>query len=522
MFELFRGDPTNTILWILAGVATGAVVVLILNLLRMRTLGRMSGGIIADARKEADTILREAQVAARDEMLRAREEFEKETKELRKDLQRLERRIGQREANLDRKVEILDKREQEIKQREKQLDRLEKRLEGDRRRLDDMLLEERNQLQKISGMSEEQARQALLRKIEEDVRAEAGALIRRIQDETREKAEREAKRIITMAIERYASDHVSDTSTTTVALPNDDMKGRIIGREGRNIRALEAATGVTVLIDDTPQAVVLSGFDPVRKEIARLALERLIADGRIHPTRIEEVVARVRKEMDETIRQAGEEAVYEVGIQGLHPEVIRVLGRLRFRHSFSQNVLRHSIEVGHLMGVMAAELGLDIQKAKRIGLLHDIGKALDHEVEGSHAMIGADFLKRYKEPDDVLNGVASHHEEVEPTTLYGVLANAADAISASRPGARSETTEVYIKRLEKLEAIADAFEGVKKAYAIQAGREVRVVVEPDRISDNEAARLAREVSKRIEQELQYPGQIQVTVIREVRATEYAK
>lgn len=505
-----------------AGFVAGSLVVAVLNLWRERALGHSAKRILEDTRKEADRLMRDAEVTARAETLKAREDFESETKEQRRELQRLERRIVQRESNLDRKVEVLDKREQETKQKERQLERDQKHVEEERRRLEDMILEERNQLQRISGMSEEQARTALLTRLEEDVRAEAGALVRRVQEEAREKAEREAKRIITIAIERFASDHVSDTTTTTVALPNDDMKGRIIGREGRNIRALEAATGVTLLIDDTPQAVVLSGFDPVRKEVARLALERLIADGRIHPTRIEEVVTRARKEMDETLRQAGEEAVYEVGIQGIHPEVIRVLGRLRFRHSFSQNVLRHSVEVSHLMSVMASELGLDVQKAKRIGLLHDIGKALDHEVEGSHAMIGSEFLKRFGEAPDVLNGVAAHHEEVEPATPIAMLANAADAISASRPGARSETTEVYIKRLERLEAIANSFDGIEKSYAIQAGREVRVIVEPNRISDNDAARLAREISKRIEQELQYPGQIQVTVIREVRAMEYAR
>ena len=522
MISLITEYPVMTLLWALCGVLVGGVTVALFNLWREHALERSAKGIVDNARKEAERMVRDSEVTARAEMLKAREDFESETKEQRREIQRLERRIAQRETNLDRKVEVLDKREQEVKQRERQVERDHKQLEQDKRQLDDMIMEERNQLQRISGMSEAQARTALLTRLEEDVNAEAGALIRRVQEETKERSEREAKRIITMAIERFASDHVSDTTTTTVALPNDDMKGRIIGREGRNIRALEAATGITVLIDDTPQAVVLSGFDPVRKEVARLALERLIADGRIHPTRIEEVVARARKEMDETLRQAGEEAVYEVGIQGLHPEVIRVLGRLKFRHSFSQNVLRHSVEVAHLMGVMASELALDVHKAKRIGLLHDLGKALDHEVEGSHAAIGADFLKRHGEAADVLNGVASHHQEVEPNTALGVLANAADAISASRPGARSETTDVYIKRLEKLESIANGFDGVEKSYAIQAGREVRVVVEPNRISDNDAARLAREISKRIEQELQYPGQIQVTVIREVRAMEYAR
>jgi ribonuclease Y len=361
-----------------------------------------------------------------------------------------------------------------------------------------------------------------MQQLEQDLQSESGNLIRRIQEDTKDRAEREARRIITMAIERYAGDQVNEMTTSTVTLPSDDMKGRIIGREGRNIRSFEAATGVNILIDDTPEVVVISGFDPLRREIARIALERLIEDGRIHPARIEEVVDKVQAEVEETIRHAGEEAIYDLGLQGVAPELVRTLGRLKFRHSYGQNVLKHSIEMGHLMGTMASELRLDSAQAKRIGLFHDIGKALDHKVEGGHAIIGADLLKRHGESAVVYNAVAAHHGEVEPESLYANLTIAADAITAARPGARSETTEIYLKRLEKLEEISNQFRGVEKSYAIQAGREIRVLVEPTKIDDNEAMQMARNISKQIEQELQYPGQIRVTVIRETRCVEYAK
>jgi len=382
--------------------------------------------------------------------------------------------------------------------------------------------ENKTKLQRIAGMTEAEARVTLLARVEADVHNEVGGLIRRLQAEARDTAEREAQKIVTLAIQRYAASHASEMMTCSVALPNDDMKGRIIGREGRNIRAIEAATGINILVDDTPEAVVISGFDPVRREVARLSLERLIQDGRIHPARIEEVVAKAKDEIDECIRQAGEEAIYKLGIQGFEPELIRTLGRLKFRSSYSQNVLMHSVEVAQLMGVMAAELGLDVMLAKRIGLLHDIGKALDHDIEGSHALIGADLLRRLGESAVVVNAVAAHHDDVPGESLYAILASAGDAISASRPGARSETTDIYVKRLEKLEAIADGFPGVEKSYAIQAGREVRVVVQPEKVNEHEAMAMARNICKKIESDLQYPGQIRVMVVRETRSVEYAR
>jgi ribonuclease Y len=378
------------------------------------------------------------------------------------------------------------------------------------------------ELQRAAGLSVEDAKKLLLSRVEEDVKAEAAAMARRILDDAKQEAEREAKRTITTVIERCASNHVQTITSCTISLPNEEMKGRIIGREGRNIRAFEAATGINVVIDDTPQAVVLSGFDPVRRELARQTLERLVADGRINPARIEEEVAKVKEELEGLIHKEGENAVFRLGLQKVHPEVTKLLGRLKFRHSFTQNVLDHSIEVAEIEGMMAAELGLNQPIAKRVGLFHDIGKAVDHEIEGSHATIGAALLKKYGEPEDVWQGVACHHHEVEPMTIYGVLASAADAISAARPGARTESMELYVQRLEKLESLANAFPGVEKSYALQAGREIRVFVQPNSVSDDEAVQLARNISKKIEQELQYPGQIKVTVVREKRAVEYAK
>jgi len=377
-------------------------------------------------------------------------------------------------------------------------------------------------LQRVAAMTRDDARQALMARVEQEVHGEIGALIRRKQEQARETAEREARKIIGQAIQRYAASHTSDIVTTSVALPGEDMKGRIIGRDGRNIRALEAATGVSILIDDTPEAIVISGFDPIRREVARLAIEQLIVDGRIHPARIEELVENANAQIMETIKTAGEDALFELGIQVVDPELARTLGRLKYRTSYTQNVLRHSVEVANLMGLMAGELGLDTQIARRIGIFHDIGKALDHEIEGGHATIGADLLKRCGESPDVVNAVAAHHEDVEAHTLYATLCSAADAISSSRLGARSETTGLYIKRLEKLEAIANSFEGVEKSYAIQAGREVRVMVEPDKVDDNEAMAMARNMCRKIEAELKYPGQIRVTVIRERRCVDYAK
>lgn len=504
------------------GLGLGYVVTILIHKQRQQNAERSAGRMIEDSKREADTLLKEAHLQAKADILKAREEFETSTKSRREELLALEGRIAQREANLDRKVSLLDKKERTVDQKGAELEKMEKDLVAEKSELGRLREEEKERLQRVAGMTQAEARQILLTRIEAEVHSETGSLIRRMQEDARETSEREAQKIITLAIQRYASGHASERMTSSVALPSDDLKGRIIGRDGRNIRALEAATGVNLLIDDTPEAVVISCFDPVRREVARMALDRLIMDGRIHPGRIEEVVEKTRNEMDETIRIAGEEALYLVGAQGVDPELVRMIGRLKFRSSYSQNVLMHSLEVAQLMGVMASELSLDPMLAKRIGLFHDIGKALDHEVEGGHAVIGADLLKRHGESPIVINAVAAHHEDVPGESLYAVLTSAGDAISGSRPGARTETTEIYVKRIEKLETIADAFPGVEKSYAIQAGREVRVIVQPEKIDDNAAMVMARNISKKIETDLQYPGQIRVIVIRETRCVEYAR
>lgn len=478
---------------------------------------------LLQAKKDAEVIAREAQIQARDEVIRARDAFEAEIRSRRQELMALEERIAAREGNLDRKLGVLDKKEQALDDRMAEIEKGREAVKAREAEIQAVVDREKAKLQEVAGLSHEEARRILLQKVDEELRVETGAMIRKYQEEAKANAEKEAREIITTAIQRYASEQVAEVTTSTLNLPNDEMKGRIIGREGRNIRALEAATGVSFLIDDTPEVVVISSFDPLRREVARVSLERLMADGRIHPARIEEVVAKVREEMDEVTRKAGEEAIFELGLQGVAPELVRTLGRLKFRHSFAQNVLRHSVETAQLMGMMAADLGLDPVVAKRVGLFHDIGKAIDHQVEGNHAIIGADLLKRCGESAAVVNAVAAHHGEVEAGgNTYAVLATAADAISASRPGARSETTAIYLKRLEKLEEIASSFRGVEKSYAMQAGREIRVIVEPGKIDDNEAMQMARNISKQIEQEMKYPGQIKVTVIRETRCVEYAK
>jgi ribonuclease Y len=506
----------------LVGIACGYYAHAILARLTAAESEKSARLTLTDAKRQADVILQDSKLQARDEIIRSREAFENEIKSRRQEQLTLEERLGQRETNLDRKMTLLDKKEQSIDERLADLDKQKDGFRAREQELQGVIAQERDKLQQMASMSQDDAKKMLMQRVEEELRFETGALIRRLQEEAKENSEKEARRIITIAIERYASDQVSEITTSTVNLPNDEMKGRIIGREGRNIRALEAATGVNILIDDTPEVVVISGFDPMRREIARVTLERLMADGRIHPSRIEEVVAKVKEELDETIMAAGEAAIYELGLQGIAPELVRTLGRLKYRHSFAQNVLRHSVEMAHLMGMMAGELGLDPAIAKRVGLFHDIGKALDHAIEGSHAIIGADLLRKHGEPAVVYNAVAAHHGEVEAESLYSILATAADAMSASRPGARSETTEIYLKRLEKLEAIAGSFRGVEKSYAMQAGREIRVIVEPTKIDDAEAMQMARNISKQIEQELQYPGQIKVTVVRETRCTEYAR
>jgi len=506
----------------LGGLAIGYVLRHILGTLKADAAEKRAEVSMAEAEREAAAIRKEGQIHAKAEVLKAREEFEKSTKKRRGELEGIEERVSQRETNLDRKMALVEKKERQVDTRIAEVDEKVKRVDAREAKAKALIEEETEKLQRVAGMTREEAKQSLLELVEQEAHNETGGLIRRLQETAKETAEVEAKRIVAMAIQRYGASHASAITTSIVQLPSDDMKGRIIGRDGRNIRTLEAVTGVNLLIDDTPEAVVISGFDPLRREVARRSLETLVADGRIHPARIEEVVEKVREDLDESIRKLGEESAYEADVQNVEPELLRRLGRLQYRTSYSQNVLRHSIEVSRVMGMMAGEMGLDIALAKRIGLFHDIGKALDHEVEGGHAMIGADLLKRHNETPVVVNAVAAHHDDVEAESLYALLASAADAISSSRLGARSETTEIYLKRLENLERIANNFEGVTKSYAIQAGREVRVLVEPDAIDDNAAMVLARNVSKKIESDLQYPGQIRVTVVRETRCVEYAR
>jgi ribonuclease Y len=471
--------------------------------------------IIQEAEKVSETKKREAMVEAKDEIFAMRNEAEREIKNRRNELQRFERRLLQREEQLDNRVENLEKREKALSSKERELEDMRKNVER-------LLAEQEERLASIAGLSKEDAKQLLLSQVEEETKREAAQIIKKIESRVREEAERKAKHIIANAIQRCASDHVAETTVSVVPLPNDEMKGRIIGREGRNIRTFETLTGINLIIDDTPEAVILSSFDPVRREIARLTLERLIADGRIQPARIEEMYEKARAEVEAEIKELGEQAVFEVGLHGVNQELMKVLGRLKYRTSYGQNVLKHSLEVAHLAGLMAAELGTDIKLAKRAGLLHDIGKAIDHEVEGSHAIIGAELAKRLKESDAVVHAIEAHHGEVEAQTIEAVLVQAADAISAARPGARRETLESYIKRLEKLETIADSFEGVESSYALQAGREIRVMVKSDVIDDLGCVTLSREIAKQIEDELEYPGQIKITVVREKRVVDYAK
>ncbi len=475
-----------------------------------------------DAKKEAEHLLRESRVTSKAEILKLKEDFENEMKERRREQVNIEKRLNQREENIEKKADTLENKMRSLEKKDRDLDSIRERLELKEEDLKKAVDKQIEELEKIADLDRESGKNILLEKLKNEIQNEAGILVRNTLDEAKQKAEREAQNILAYAIQRYASDCTYERTTATIPLPSDEMKGRIIGREGRNIRALEAATGVNILIDDTPEAVVISCFDPVRKEVARRVIEKLISDGRIHPTRIEELLKKIRKELDEEIFSIGEQAVLETGIQGVPQNIIKLLGRLKFRYSFSQNVLKHSVETAYFMGMIAAELGLDQQKAKRIGLFHDIGKAVDHEIEGTHAAIGADILRKHNENKDVINAVAAHHDEVEAQSVYAILANACDALSASRPGARSETTELYLKRLEQLETIARQFDGVDSCFALQAGREVRVVIQPEKVSEGQAQTIARDICLKIEKEMNYPGQIKVTVIRETRSVEYAK
>jgi ribonuclease Y len=478
--------------------------------------------VLETAKREAETLIREARLRANEDALNSRAEMERQAGIRRQEFLSAEQSLQAREESLRKEVERHADLESSFREKTKEIERRQMVLDEKQSQVQRLECDIRDSLRRVANLNEDEARAALLKKIEEETLHDASQLARKILEEAKTRAEEKARRIIGLAIQRYAGEHTFENSTATVALSGDEMKGRIIGREGRNIRAFEAATGVTVLIDDTPNAVVLSGFDPVRREIARESMERLILDGRIHPTRIEEVVSKVTQEMDETILRAGEEAVRKAGLPPMHMEIIRVLGKLKFRHSFAQNLLDHSVEVAHLMGLMASELGIEQVSAKKAGLLHDIGKALHHEVEGAHAIVGADFIKRYGEPDDVVNGVASHHDEVPHVGILGVLVSAADAMSASRPGARSETMTTYIKRVENLEQIGMSFSGVERCFAVQAGRELRVIVQPEKVSDDQAFALARNIARKIEEDLLYPGQIRVTVQRETRCIEFAK
>ncbi len=517
---------THLVVVALAGIVAGAVIGIIarkkVSEKKLDSAEDYSRKIIREAEKQAETIRREAELQAKDKLYQVKLDFEEETRSRRKELQGQERRLFQKEEALDKRMGQLEQRESGVGRKEAALANREKDLDRKEQEYRSLIEEERRKLERISGISASEAKEMLISSMESEARHEASKLIRKIEAETREISNRKGQEILALAVKRYAGEYVAEESVSVVNLPNDEMKGRIIGREGRNIRALEAATGIDLIIDDTPEAVVLSGFNPIRREVAKVALERLIEDGRIHPARIEEVVEKVSREVEADIKEAGEQATFDIGVHGIHTELIKLIGRLKYRASYAQNVLQHSLEVAFLCGIMASELRLDPKQAKRIGLLHDVGKAVDHEVEGVHALIGADLAKKYGESDEVVHAIAAHHEDVPANSVMDVVVQAADTLSGARPGARREMFESYVKRLEDMESIARSFKGVSKSYAIQAGRELRIMVESDKVDDLEATMVCREIAKKIEKELTYPGQIKVTVIRETRATEYAK
>jgi ribonucrease Y len=512
-----------------AGLVGGVLVVLLVSWFRSRQqrvrielAKNAAARIIEEAKKDATTIKKEAELQAKDSILKERLDFEKEVRETRRELQNQERRLIGKEEAIDKRIESIEKRENELGRREASVKSREKTIEEKGAECDRQVDEARRQLEQVAGMTREEAKRSLIDQMVEEAKHESAKRIRVIEEEAKEESVRKSQKIVALAIERLAGDFVAERSVTVFPLPNDELKGKIIGREGRNIRALEAATGIDLIVDDTPETVVISGHNPIRREIARLSLEKLVSDGRIHPGRIEEVVRKSEQEIEEAIKEAGQKAIFDVGVHGVHPEIVKLLGRLKYRYSYAQNVLLHSIEAAFICGMMAAELGLNEKQARRAALLHDIGKAVDHEVEGSHAIIGAELARKYGESPKIVNAIAAHHEDVRAETILAPLVDAADALSGARPGARREMMETYVRRLEELERITNSFKGVEKSYAVQAGREIRIMVQHDIVSDDEAARMAREIARKIENEMTYPGQIKVTVIRELRAVDYAK
>lgn len=519
----------QSVLFGVAGLAGGLAIAWVVAFVRGKrahleaeTAKTSAVRIIEEAKKDANAIKKEAELYAKDSVLKERAEFEKEVRETRRELLNQEKRLIGKEESLDKRLETVDKRDSELARREQSLKARERALEEKAAESDRQIDEARRQLEQVAGLTREEARNNLIEQMVDEAKHESAKRIRVIEEEAKAEAVRRGQKIVALAIERLAGDFVAERSVTIFPLPNDELKGKIIGREGRNIRALEAATGIDLIVDDTPETVVISGHNPIRREIARLSLEKLVSDGRIHPGRIEEVVRKSEQEIDEAIREAGQKAIFDVGVHGVHPEIIKLLGRLKYRYSYAQNVLLHSIEAAFICGAMAAELGLNEKQARRAALLHDIGKAVDHEVEGSHAIIGAELARKYGESPKIVNAIAAHHEDVKAETILAPLVDAADALSGARPGARREMMETYTRRLEELERIVNEFKGVEKSYAVQAGREIRIMVQHDLVSDDEAARMAREIARKIESEMTYPGQIKVTVIREMRAVDYAK
>ncbi len=519
----------QSLLFAIAGLAGGLLIAGIVAFMRSKqahveaeTAKNSAARILEEAKKDASAIKKEAEIHAKDSVLRERADFEKEVRETRRELQNQEKRLIGKEEIIDKRLETLDKRESELVRREQSLKSREKNIDDKAAECDRQIDEARRQLEQVAGLTREEAKKNLIDQMVDEAKHESAKRVRVIEEGAKEEAVRRGQKIVALAIERLAGDFVAERSVTVFPLPNDELKGKIIGREGRNIRALEAATGIDLIVDDTPETVVISGHNPIRREVARLSLEKLVSDGRIHPGRIEEVVRKSEQELEDAIREAGQKAIFDVGVHGVHPEIIKLLGRLKYRYSYAQNVLLHSIEAAFICGAMAAELGLNEKQARRAALLHDIGKAVDHEVEGSHAIIGAELARKYGESPKIVNAIAAHHEDVKAETILAPLVDAADALSGARPGARREMMETYTRRLEELERIVNDFKGVEKSYAVQAGREIRIMVQHDLVSDDEAARMAREIARKIENEMTYPGQIKVTVIREMRAVDYAK